>query len=350
MEKKNVAIYGLGNFYRQNEEKINAIYYVTALIDREKKGWHAGKEIMRPDQLAQCAYEKILVMIQDIQESIHVSQKLIREGVSADDILLGCGQFGQYRDRIEEISVLPDGRLLLTFQNTSLKVRSKDEFNNVCEIFWDQSYDYCLNNEKKDIILDVGMNVGGAALYFALRDRVDKIYGYEPFKETFLAARDNLKEYLANGRVEILNYGISKENDVRTVGYNEDMTCGQSTLYDVREKAYDSYKRWGLVKESKERTEEITVRKASEVFEPIMARYPDHNIILKLDCEGEEYGILHELCSSGLLDKCSFIMLEWHYQGKESILDDLRAAGMSWWCCDKNQEMGLIYAYKACIV
>lgn len=73
----------------------------------------------------------------------------------------------------------------------------------------------------------------------------------------------------------------------------------------------------------------------------------DYDLILKMDCEGGEYRILKELLDKGILDRFTFIMLEWHYKGKEAILHYLLEAGMSYWCCDKDDQMGLIYAFKA---
>jgi len=175
---------------------------------------------------------------------------------------------------------------------------------------------------------------------------VEKIYGYEPFAKTFVRAKENLRRYLGTGKIQIFQQGISNENAERSISFNVDMTCGQSTLVDVRQYAYCRYKEWGLVQEKCEQVEQIEVRRASEVFAPILKAYPYHNIILKLDCEGEEYNIVEELFQSGILDKFSFIMLEWHYKGKDIILDYLEKAGFSWWCNDRNAETGLVYAYQ----
>lgn len=69
-------------------------------------------------------------------------------------------------------------------------------------------------------------------------------------------------------------------------------------------------------------------------------------MILKLDCEGEEYGIIEELSKKGILNRFSLIILEWHYYGKDCILQFLQDAGLSYWCNDKNERMGLIYAFR----
>ena len=197
------------------------------------------------------------------------------------------------------------------------------------------------------MIFDIGMNIGDSVLYFLNRKKVEKVYGYEPFKKTYLKAKNNLKRYLDyREKLEIFQFGISNANEKRIIGFNDNMTCGQSTIENVREDAFLFYKSKGLVKIADEEKEEIEVRKASEVFTPIIDKYSRYNLILKMDCEGEEYGIIEELLDEKILNKFSFIMLEWHYRGKENILQLLKMAEFSYWCCDKTKDMGMIYAYN----
>lgn len=344
--KENVIVYGIGNFYFQHEKEINDVYNIEAFIDRKRNDWYSGKKLIKLNEVQQYDYSKIIIMVQDIQECINIAKELIDKGIDSRHIILGHSLYGEYSKLIDKINVLSDGRLILAFGDISIQLTSKTEFNNVCEVFIEQIYNYFLNNEKQDIIFDVGMNIADATLYFINQNKVEKVYGYEPFEATFSIAEENLKDYLNTGKVNIFQYGISSKNETRMIGFNKDMSCGQSTLEGIREKNYQNYLDWGLVKPSNEQMEQIDVRKASEVFEPIISGYPDHNIILKMGCEGEEYGILEELLQSGTLDKFCFIMLEWHYNGKDIILNYLRQADFSWWCNDKSRDRGLIYAYK----
>lgn len=347
ISKTNVLIYGLGNFYARYEKEINRDYNVKAFIDNGKKGWYAGKKIIGCKDVSKYNYDSILVMVQDIQECINISNELIRNKVNADKIILGHSQYGEYSNRIDRIAISPHGKLLLTFGNISLGITSKDEFNNVCEVFLGQNYNYAINNGEADIVLDIGMNIGDSTLYFLHHANVEKVYAYEPFYKTFYAAKENLREFLkVPGKLEIFQYGISSENAQRTIGFNNNMTCGQSSIANIREQSYEFYLNEGLIKQNEEEREQIEVKKASEVFKPIIERYPNHNIVLKMNCEGEEYYILEELLETGLLDKMTFIMLEWHYRGKDLILGYLKKAGFSWWCNDKSEDLGFIYGYR----
>lgn len=345
--KENILIYGLGNFYGCYEKDINIEYNIIAFIDKKKKGWYAGKKIIRLSEISKYKYDNIVIMIQDVQECINISKDLINNNIDVKKIILGHNKYGKYSNLIDGLSIMSDGKMLLKFGNVSIAVQSKDEFNNVCEVFLNEAYKYYINNGKSDIVFDIGMNIGDSTLYFLNQNNIEKVYGYEPFNETFNLAKQNLKEYLDNSKkIEIFQCGISNENAKRIIKFNSNMTCGQSTISNIREKAYTFYLNEGLINLYDEQIEEIEVKRASEVIGIIKKKYPGHNLILRMDCEGEEYCILEELLENRMLNSITYIMLEWHYRGKDIILKYLKEAGFSWWCNDKDNNMGLIYAYK----
>lgn len=128
--KEKVLVYGVGNFYLQNEKVINEKYYVEEFIDQKKLGWFAGKKIIRLDELKKYTYDKILVMVQDIQECIKIVAELIEQDVNHEQILLGHNFFGNYSNYINEISVLPDGNWAITVGSISRTISTKHEFDN----------------------------------------------------------------------------------------------------------------------------------------------------------------------------------------------------------------------------
>lgn len=348
--KENVLVYGMGNYFCKYEREINDNYNIAAFIDQYKKGWYAGRKVFHLGEVMcdvnACGYDRIIIMVQSIQECIKIVKEMVHNGIDYKTIILGHSLYGIYSRTVNQISIMNDGRFCVTFGSVSIKIESEDEFHNVYEVFVNQIYNYFVNNTRRDIVIDVGMNIGDSTLYFAQRKNVDKVYGYEPFGKTFMRAEENLRQYIDMDKISIFRYGISNENATRLIGFNADMTCGQSTLEEVREYAYGRYREWGLAQEENEQIEKIEVRKASEVFKPILNEYPHHNIVLKMDCEGEEYGILADLLQKGMLEKFQFVMLEWHYKGKEFLLDCLEKAGFSWWCSERSMEMGFVYAYQ----
>ena len=312
LSKQHILIYGMGNFFYQYEKEINDSYYIEAFVDRYKNGWYAGKKVIRMNQISEYNYGKIMIMVQDIQQCICIVKELIERGIDAEKIVLGQNCYGELSKSIDQIIVVSDGNLMLKFGEISIKVRSSDEFKSACTIFLNQIYNYSVNNFMRDIIFDIGMNIGDSTVFFANQDHVDKVYAYEPYKEPFSVAEENLGKYICTGKVEIANYGISNKNTIRTI----------------------------------EGGEQIVVKRVTEIFEPIIASFPNHNMILKLNCEGDEEGILQDLLHSKLLEKMKLIMMEWHHKGNDTILDYLREAGFSWWCIDKSKNISIVHAYK----
>lgn len=294
-QKESIIIYGMGRFFRQNEKEINEQYNIKAFIDRREKGWYAGKKIISLDELVKYDFDKVLVMIQNIQECCRVVRELIQRKVNAKRILIGHNLFGIYGEKIDKISVLADGRLLLTFGSIDIKVKSKEEFDRAYRIFGTRLYDYNINSERKEVILDICTNADISVLYFLNRRNVEKIYIYEMSDETATSTYDKLEEYFGNSnKLEIFPPG--------------------NTI--------------------------------SEIFETITKKYSECNIILKINCDGKGQKIVKELLQSKFSKRASLIMLEWHYNMQANIVQEfLIKKGFSWVSTYDN-DVNLLYAYK----
>lgn len=88
-EKEKILVYGLGNYYLRTEERICAEYYVEAFVDRVKKGWFAGKPIIKSKDIEKYTYDKILVMIMNNEERLEVKEYLKAQGIESKKILDG---------------------------------------------------------------------------------------------------------------------------------------------------------------------------------------------------------------------------------------------------------------------
>lgn len=294
-QKENVIIYGMGRFFRQNEKEINEQYNIRAFIDRREKGWYAGKKIISLNELTKYEYDKVLIMVQNIQECFRIVKELIQRKVDAERILIGHDQFGIYGEKMNSISVLADGRLSLTFGNIDIKVKSKEEFDRAYKILGAQLYNYHINSDKKEVIFDISTFVGASALYFLNRNNVEKVYVYEIANEVPTSTYDNLKDYLKNSyKLEFIQY--------------------EKNILDV--------------------------------LKVILAKYYECNIVLKIDCDGIGKNILKEIVQSELLKGVSLFMLEWHDNMQDGIVRDfLIEKGFSWLSANDN-GVNLLYAYK----
>lgn len=344
-QKPTAVVYGMGNFFKQKENEINQLYHIAMFVDKNKKGNYAGRKIGKMQDILNAQYDVIILMLVNINEAIKVARKLNEKyKVPYGKIKFGKEIFDKQNSLIRGIS--ENGKILIEAGEHLLQVESYDEYANAMEVFRDHIYEYKVNNSKKDIVFDIGGSIGDSTLWFLMNENVEKVYMYEPFPKTYSCAKGNLEKFLGTERLEMNQYGLSDQNEKREIRYNISMSCGQSTIAEVREKTKNAYRDMNLIDEKEEQIQSVEVRRTSEIFAPLVKKYSDKNLVLKIDCEGEEYAIFADLLEAGLLQKFRFIMLEWHYRGKEPLIEDLVKAGFSYWCTDKTTDMGLIYAFK----
>lgn len=304
-KKEAAVVYGLGNFYKQNEQYINGQYDIVMFIDKGKKGYYAGKKIGKMNDIQNASYDVILLMFVNLNDALQVARELHNYySIPYNKMILG-------KSIIEKDCLIrklsDDGKIVLDINGYSFYVGTCDEYEKVKEVFKNHIYQYYVNDDKKNVVFDVGGVLGDSALYFLLDKNTKKVYIYDPFPDTYMSAERNLDRFLNSGRMELNQYGISSRTEQR-----------------------------GMIK----------VRKASEVFEPLIKEHRECNLVLKMDCEWEEYEILKELKEAGILEKFKFVMLEWHYKKKERLIEELVQAGFSYWCINKSADIGLIYAYR----
>ncbi len=221
------------------------------------------------------------------------------------------------------------GSLKITFRKTRAE-------SVIYDIFERGVYDFQLG--CKCVVWDIGMNVGAASLFFAQMPEVEAVLGYEPVTPTYDAALKNLAANLdAAKKIKTFNTGISAQAGTAEVEYHEDVS-GSASLHGY------VFRIPGL----KMRMEPITLLAANDVLAQIRSDYPDMQIVIKVDCEGSEYDIIPALASSPDLEAVSVIMVEYHRQGPEKLLDALRGKGFTFIIRpDKDDEVGMVYAVRA---
>ncbi len=134
-EKESVLIYGLGNCFHKKEEELNERYHIRAFIDNRKKGYYAGKKIIKPKDIRAYAFDKILVEIKNIGECITVVQSLVKEL----EVFCGLILIDNFTE-FEEIRAAEDGSLIIIWKKMQIKVASLDDYNNICKILLNRDY------------------------------------------------------------------------------------------------------------------------------------------------------------------------------------------------------------------
>lgn len=182
------------------------------------------------------------------------------------------------------------------------------------EVFIDGAYNFYPTSNKPVKIIDIGANIGLASLDFLSRLNVRELHLYEPMTPTINCAKRNF-QYNDTSKLNVLqfnNFGISNESKKFEVeySYKYNGSVGISGL--------DKDQKHDIVLET------MQVENVIDVFNTLS--FGDTCNILKIDCEGSEYAILHELIATNYLNKFNYVVIEWHDigNGKQDIINILK--------------------------
>ncbi len=230
-----------------------------------------------------------------------------------------------------------DNKLIMTFKpGISINVDSISTIDIVLEIFLKKLYS--INNIKSSCsVIDIGMNVGIASLYFALMGNVNKIYAFEPFKKTFEQAEYNFSLNAGlKSKIIPANCGISDKNAIIDAAYNPKFSSILSTTSAYYLSQHSNRKQ----------IEQVQIKSAATAIGEIVSKKSE-KIILKIDCEGAEYEIFDSLDKAGIFENIDYVLLEWHFRGDKPLLDILAKYGYISIALSNYNEYGMIYAVKA---
>jgi FkbM family methyltransferase len=227
-----------------------------------------------------------------------------------------------------------EDQLLFEFSDLRIEITSKSELFILNEIFVNKCYQFFLPDREEVRLVDIGMNVGLAALFFAGLPYVQKVYAFEPFEPTFHQGLRNLERNpMRSGKVEVFNFGLGDEEKEITVDYNPFNKGINPSITSGRRNGFT-------------RKEKISIKSASAVLNDLMRQYPGGNFIIKIDTEGSEYQILESLSKGNLSSQVKGMIIEWHFRGPENLERMLLAAGFTLASVRLTINSGLIYAFR----
>ncbi|MEG3089336.1 FkbM family methyltransferase [Sphingomonas sp. PB4P5] len=239
----------------------------------------------------------------------------------------------RFRELFEQgfhVSVSGDD-VVLTKDDISFYARCADDMNLVGEIFLEQVYRF--EKSAATVVIDVGMNIGLVAMQFSKNPCVERVYSFDPFQSTFDRALANLSLNADLARkVVATRAGVSDRNGKLALNVVDTDDSGSRSTVEVHE--------GGIVVE-------LDLEKASDVVRRVRAAHPDCDIVMKVDCEGAEFGIFENLAAEGLLGEVSTFMVEWHnaFPGKNQadLIAPLKAAGFT--VIDRSPKTGNGFFY-----
>jgi FkbM family methyltransferase len=233
---------------------------------------------------------------------------------------------------------MKDGHLMATVDGIRFRIDHNGSLFILDEIFAERLYDLRVNEDL--VAVDVGMNVGVASLFFASMPNVKAVYGYEPLPETLGQARTNfsLNPQLGSKITPVLS-GISNYRGKISVP----ATVSGSAVFSTDASFIEAH---GM---NSDKTVEVDIVHIQEVFDEVSKNHPGLRILLKLDCEGEEYKIMDYLSEQGLMQRVSVVALEWHVKGYEHLCKILTQHGFSVFNLGRKEidpPVGMIYAFN----
>ncbi len=210
--------------------------------------------------------------------------------------------------RLSEIAFSKNKIIKLKFSNKKLKFYydGEEQLGNtlrlIKEQFIEQQYSWL--EVKNKVVIDIGANVGDSAIYFALKG-AKHVYAFEPYPYSYGIATQNVRLNGLEGRITLLNEGCGKEK--------------RKIKIDV------SYKNFGGTDlKNFENGTNINITTLGE----LVKRFDiSSEAVLKIDCEGCEYGVLLNTENSNLR-KFKQIQIEYHY-GYLNLKKKLEDAGFN---------------------
>ena len=328
MEK--VIIFGTGKHWTNHKRMLQDVEIVFfADNDLSKVGQlYEGKPVIHSSEIPNVQYDKIIIASTAKDQII---KQLIEMHVATEKIeIINCCRLIKPNDY--HCRVMSDGQVKYQLGDISFQCKTRSDFNVVQELFDDGNY-YFIDKTRRYYVVDIGMNIGLASLFFAGQDNIKKVYGFEPFIATYEQAIDNFRmnQSFIQDKITPKHFGLAEKNEIKYFRYNTDFSGGMSTVGT------------GTIME--EDMEKVELRDAIGTLESIVNCHRDENAILKIDCEGSEYEIIKSLDQGNLLKNFSVIMMEWHMPEKNHIIEEiLQRNGYRYLKFCGNDTRGFIYA------
>jgi FkbM family methyltransferase len=213
----------------------------------------------------------------------------------------------------------------ITRGKARIALENIDDFLTVYDIYANGHYDHlAARAQPGSVVWDIGANIGATSLIFAQNPNVAHIYSYEPMPHTYACAQRSLRANAdLSGKITLENLGVGDRSGDLQVSYTKkakaaigvsDIPSRLKTLYRIKPEDMESIT--------------IQLADAAEVLRGIRKRHPDAPILLKLDAEGAEYGIIDRLADTGDIRELAAAAIEWHFSpGEKHLSSKLRASG-----------------------
>jgi FkbM family methyltransferase len=235
---------------------------------------------------------------------------------------------------------------LITPTDIRIPLEGLDDLDTTVDIFLSRHYERMEESlQPGSVVWDIGANLGVASLIFARHPNVVHIYAYEPMPHTFECA---LRSLTANSnlapKITLEPVGIGERDGELEVNYTEKAKAAIG-LSEIPSRLVARY---GLTPEDMKRIK-IQIADADRILAMIREQHPNAPILLKIDAEGAEYGIIDRLAQTGALEEIAYAAIEWHLSpGEQYLTSRLQSAGFKTDAkiLESDNSIGMIDAWR----
>ena len=196
-ENMKVIVFGAGGGCKDFLEKYESVELVAVADNKCELGSSemmkfGSREIklVHPNDIKKYVFDKVVVSVNSHRFTI--LKQLLSLGVATEKIEFYCPSWSQFQT----------ADIINKQEGICLKIEQKDGVS----YYWHNEVEECIatypviygeykyeSSHPHQVVVDVGMNIGIATLWFANKDYVDEVYAYEPFEEIYAHAINNLK-------------------------------------------------------------------------------------------------------------------------------------------------------------
>jgi FkbM family methyltransferase len=224
-----------------------------------------------------------------------------------------------------------NNQLLYNIDQLRIYVNSAEDVYVLNEIFYEEIYQVLYPNEYS--VIDIGMNVGIASLYFARLEPVKTIYAFEPFQRTYNLALQNfeLNNQIAK-KIRAHQFGLGLGSGIRSIPY-DNQKKGKNRVIEASNNEVGS--------------EQVEILDAGTEIQKIVSKFPNTDFFIKMDCEGSEFEIFESLNRNGNFpEQIKGIIMEWHEKYPDEIYKLLLDWGFRLHLNHSYRLIGTIVAFR----
>jgi FkbM family methyltransferase len=309
MEK--IIVFAMGQKFNAIKKWIFANYDVVALTDNNeerRREWQSDELIVRPDDIVKHEFDSIMICTEINAFARQICKQLLSMGIPNEKIIFPIYNIMEHRLNS-----------VVNINGVRIKINYFTDLMVLNEIMYGITYPPP-SADSDFVLIDVGMNIGTASLFYAKYNNIKNVYSYELIKQTYQMALQNFKlNPKISYKIKAFPFGLSDKNEVMQLEVTEAITSGII------------FRRASHETEPLNIINDCEVKRASETLYDIISKHKGkEKLMMKIDCEGAEWLIFDDLAQSGLLSAFDVIVGEWHISrwssyDKEEVLQKFKS-------------------------